>query len=315
MANLHIIKPGWQSTIQDLGRQGYFRSGLSEGGALDEIAFRWANALLNNPANAACIEILMGDFEAEFDASSTIAITGADLSCTLNGKAVAHWQSLSVNRGDRIRFHAPVSGLRAYLAIAGGWQTPIQFGSRSTVLREKLGGIDGDKLKTGQQLAYVEGVNAPTRQLDTLWIPDYTQELRLKVLPSYQYDQFSATAKQRFFTSEYTVSQRIDRMGYRLEGPEVKAQSQQLISEGIAMGAIQVPPDGQPIVLLKDRQTIGGYPKLGCVASLDCSLLSQQAPGKRVRFELSDVATVQIERRLFERKLVYFSLDNNKIVN
>ena len=96
-------------------------------------------------------------------------------------------------------------------------------------------------------------------------------------------------------------------MGYRLEGPAVMAENQQLISEGIAMGAIQVPPDGQPIVLLKDRQTIGGYPKLGCVASLDCSLLSQQAPGKQVRFELSDVATVQIERRLFERKLRCFN--------
>ena len=309
MANLHIIKPGWQSTIQDLGRQGYFRSGLSEGGALDEIAFRWANALLKNPANAACIEILMGDFEAEFNAATTISITGADLSCTLNGKAVANWQSLSVHKGDRIRFNAPASGLRAYLAVTGGWQTPVQFGSRSTVLREKLGGIDGGKLKTGQQLAYVGDVNAPTRQLDALWIPDYAQELKLKMLPSYQYEQFSVASKRRFFTSEYIVSQRIDRMGYRLEGAEVKAQSQQLISEGIAMGAIQVPPDGQPIVLLKDRQTIGGYPKLGCVASLDCSLLSQQAPGKRVRFELSDVATLQIERRLFQRKLWYF---NNK---
>ena len=308
MANLHIIKPGWQSTIQDLGRQGYFRSGLSEGGALDEIAFRWANVLLNNPPNAACIEILMGNFEAEFEQATCIAITGADLGCTLNGQAVGNWQSLTVKKGDRIRFNSPVSGLRAYLAIAEGWQTPIQFGSRSTVLREKLGGLDGHKLQAGQQLAYQANlVEAPKQILKPQWIPNYNAELILKVLPSYQYEQFSETAKRRFFTSEYSVSQRIDRMGYRLEGPAVMAANQQLISEGIAMGAIQVPPDGQPIVLLKDRQTIGGYPKLGCVGSLDCSLLSQQAPGKQVRFELSDVATVQIERRLFERKLRCFN--------
>ena len=249
----------------------------------------------------------MGDFEAEFDASTTIAITGADLCCTLNGQAVANWQSLVVKKGDRIRFDSPASGLRAYLAIAEGWQTPIQFGSRSTVLREKLGGIDGDKLQAGQQLAYQANPDAPKQTLNPQWIPNYTDELILKVLPSYQYEQFSETAKRRFFTSVYTVSQRIDRMGYRLEGPAVMAENQQLISEGIAMGAIQVPSDGQPIVLLKDRQTIGGYPKLGCVASLDCSLLSQQAPGKQVRFELSDVATVQIERRMFERKLRCFN--------
>jgi biotin-dependent carboxylase-like uncharacterized protein len=306
LANLHIIKAGWQSTIQDLGRQGYFRSGLSEGGALDEIAFRWANALLNNPANSACIEILMGDFEAEFELATSIAITGADLTCTINGKSIENWQSLKVKAGDRIRFNSPITGLRAYLAIAGGWQTPIQFGSRSTVLREKLGGIDGEKLKIGQKLSYLANPDTPLQKLDSQLIPKYTDELTLKVLPSYQYDLFSETAKRRFFTSEYSVSQRIDRMGYRLEGPEVMADNQQLISEGIALGAIQVPPDGQPIVLLKDRQTIGGYPKLGCVASLDCSLLSQRAPGSEVKFELSDMPTVQIERRMFLRLIYQF---------
>ena len=307
MTNLNIIKPGWQSTIQDLGRQGYFRTGLSEGGALDEVAFRWANALLNNPVNAACIEILMGNFEAEFEQATCIAITGADLACTINGKAVPNWQSLLVKKGDQIKFSSPINGLRAYLAVAGGWQTPVQFGSRSTVPREKLGGLDGDKLKTGQVLPYIPSLSAPTVQLHERWIPDYSTEIVLKVVPSYQYERFSETAKTRFFTSEYRVSQRIDRMGYRLEGSVVKAENQQLISEGIAMGAIQVPPDGQPIVLLKDRQTIGGYPKLGCVASLDCSLLSQRKPDDKVRFELSDLATVQIKRQLFERLVSHYA--------
>lgn len=303
MAKLTIIKPGWQSTLQDLGRQGYFRSGLSEGGALDEYAFRWANALLNNPGNAACIEILMGNFEAEFDCAATLAIAGADLDCRINGQSIANWQSLSVTKGDRICFSSPVTGLRAYLAVAGGWQTPVQFGSRSTVLREKLGGLDGEKLKSEQQISYLTSIDAPTHSLNPRWIPDYRADLVLKVVAGYQYEAYSDSAKRRFFTSEYSVSQRIDRMGYRLEGPAVNADNQQLISEGIAMGSIQVPPDGQPIILLKDRQTIGGYPKLGCVGALDCSLLSQRAPGSQVRFELSDVATVQIERQLFERLL------------
>ncbi|MHA7880704.1 MAG: 5-oxoprolinase subunit C family protein [Saccharospirillum sp.] len=303
MANLTLIQPGWQTTLQDLGRRGFAKDGLTWGGALDEHAFHWANKLLDNPLNAACLEILMGRFEAEFSDSTVIAVTGADVPVTLNGKTVSTWCTHPVSAGDRLALGTPRSGLRSYLAVADGWQTPEQFGSRTTVLRERLGGINGTELQAGQRLPYSDNFVAerPYRCLAPRYLPDYSAALTLKVIPGYQYDAFSETVKRRFFNSEYRVSQRIDRMGYRLEGPSISSQSKQQISEGIALGAIQVPHDGQPIILMKDRQTIGGYPKIGCVASLDCAKLSQRVPGSSIAFELSDVATVQAERQLFDR--------------
>ena len=301
MSDLHLIKPGWQSTIQDGGRRGYFRDGLSEGGAMDEHAFFWANKLLENDLNCACIEILMGQFEAVFDTDTTIAITGADLDARINGQVVEHWCTHRIQAGDRIAFKQPKAGLRAYLAVAGGWQTPVRFGSRSVVMREQLGGLDGGPLKAEDRLSYLPRQSAPRRSVAPNYIPDYRAELNLKVVPGYQYEDFSYTTRLHFTTSQYRVSNRIDRMGYKLEGPKVATERTGIISEGIALGAIQIPQDGYPIVLLRDRQTIGGYPKIGCVASLDCSRLSQRGPGAEVSFEFSDIATVQAERQLFDR--------------
>ncbi len=301
MSELTVMQPGWQSTIQDAGRSGYFQQGLSQGGAMDEHAFRWANKVLDNEAGAACIEILLGKFEAEFNADTTIIVTGADIPVTLNGNALDLWCSHRVQRGDVIRFGQARSGLWAYLSVAGGWQTPRQFGSRSVVLREKLGGLDGGPLKKGDQLPYVSSTEPPLRCVPWVHQPDYHKPLIVKVIPGYQYDRFSLLARRTFETADYKVTNEINRMGYKLSCPVVAAQTQKLASEGISYGAIQIPPDGQPIVLLKDRQTIGGYPKIGCVASLDCARLSQCGPGNRVGFEFADVERVQAERRLFDR--------------
>lgn len=301
MSELIVRQPGWQSTIQDAGRSGYFRQGLSEGGALDEHAYRWANKLLENDANAACIEILLGNFEAEIGADTIIAITGADIPLTLNGQALDLWCSHRVQRGDVIRFDQARSGLRAYLGVAGGWQTPTHFGSRSVVMREQLGGLDGGPLKKGDRLACIPVTGQALRCVPRAHRPDYLKPLTVKVIPGYQYNQFSVLARRTFETADYKISNDINRMGYKLSGPAVAAQSRKLASEGIAYGAIQIPPDGQPIVLLKDRQTIGGYPKIGCVASLDCARLSQCSPGSLVNFEFTDVDRVQAERRLFDR--------------
>lgn len=270
---------------------------------MDEHAFHWANKLLENPTNSACLEILMGHFEAEFEQTTLIALTGADVPVTINGKPASTWCTLRINAGDRLKLGAPRSGLRSYLAVSGGWQTPRLFASQSTVLREGLGGIDGAELKSGHTLTYSNDLllDRPLRCLNAEHVPDYRAPLTLKVIPGYQFEQFDPAMRLRFFTSEYQLSQRMDRMGYRLEGPPIIASSERLISEGIALGAIQIPHDGQPIILMKDRQTIGGYPKIGCVASLDCARLSQRMPGSHISFELSDIASVQAERLLFDR--------------
>lgn len=307
MNGLQIIRPGWHATIQDAGRIRAQQAGLTEGGAADEHAYRWANKLLDNPPGAACVEVLMGQFEAVFDVSTMIAVTGADLAPTLNGRPIAPWSTLSVRPGDRIVFERPVSGLRAYLAVLGGWQTPVCFGSRTTVVREGLGGLDGGALKQGDWLPCESGLRGPAkaRQLADRYRPDYRLPLTLKLVPGYQYEQFSALDRQRFIAGTYTVSQRIDRMGYRLEGPAITPGTSGVISEGIALGAVQFPRDGQPIVLLRDRQTIGGYPKIGCVSSLSCSALTQRGPGARVHFEFVSLESVQADRLLFNR---YFDL-------
>lgn len=301
MTEMTIRQPGWQATIQDIGRSGYFQQGLSQGGAVDEHAFQWANKVLGNSASAACIEILMGKFEAVMDADTTIAVTGADIPVTVNGEPIESWCSHRVKRGDVLTFGQARSGLWAYLGVAGGWQTPEQFGSRSVVMREKLGGLDGGALKKDDRLGCLPDVERPLRCVPWVHRPDYRKPLHLKVIPGYQHDLFSLVARRTFETADFKISNDINRMGFKLNGPAVAAQTQKLASEGIACGAVQIPPDGQPIVLLKDRQTIGGYPKIGCVASLDCARLSQCSPGHTVSFEFADVERVQSERRLFDR--------------
>ena len=301
MAEMTVLKPGLHTTIQDTGRRGYCRQGLSEGGALDEHAFHWANKLLSNEQAAACLEILLGKFEAEFSDDTVIAVTGADVPVSLNDRTLLMWCSYRVKRGDVIRFGQARNGLRVYLGVAGGWQTPCHFGSRSVVVREQLGGLDGGPLKQGDQLAYHPCDDLVLRCMPPVHRPDYRERLIVKVIPGYQFEQFSVVARRTFETADYMISNDISRMGYKLTGPVVAAQSTRLASEGIAYGAVQIPPDGQPIILLKDRQTIGGYPKIGCVASLDCARLSQCSPGTQVNFEFSDVDRVQAERRLFDR--------------
>jgi len=301
MTEFTIRQPGWQATIQDVGRSGYFHQGLSQGGAVDEHAFQWANKVLGNSASAACIEILLGNFEAVFNTDTTIVVTGADIPVTLNGNLIENWCSHRVTQGDVISFKQARSGLWAYLGVAGGWQTPQQFGSRSVVVREKLGGLDGGPLKKGDLLSCIPAPEQPLRCVPWAHRPDYRKPLTLKVIPGYQHDLFSLVARRTFETADYKISNDINRMGFKLQGPAVPAQTQKLASEGIAYGAIQIPPDGLPIVLLKDRQTIGGYPKIGCVASLDCARLSQCSPGNSVSFEFADIERVQAERRLFDR--------------
>lgn len=301
MSHLLIENAGLFATIQDGGRRGSQRAGLTEGGAADEHAFCWANKLLDNPLDAACIEILLGNFVATISSDATIAITGAEMEFSINGVAASNWSTHRLKAGDRLSFKTARTGLRSYLAIVGGWQTPTFFGSRSIVVREKLGGFDGGKLKEGNALPFTAHEHRRQRQLLPNCIPDYNAPLTLHIVPGYQYDAFTGLDRRRLTSSNYTISNRIDRMGYRLEGPPIMPTIDGVISEGIAMGAVQVPMDGQPIVLLRDRQTIGGYPKIGCVSSLSCSRLSQRGAGTLINFQFIDLATAQAERQMFNR--------------
>ncbi len=284
---MKILQPGVLALLQDLGRIGQHRIGLTVGGPMDPFAFRWANRLCHNQDNDSAIEISIGGFAVEFTQPTQIAITGATVEAKLNGKAVAMWQTLNIAAGDVLKLGFATEGCRIYLAVMGGIQLDEQFGSTATVVREGLGGLAD---KSGKPLAKEDQLPVlllPTKErlkMPEADRPDYTDTTPLKVVLGYQANSFSELDKARFFNGEYTVSERMDRMGYRLTGPICQSSVSSMLSEGISHGAIQVPPDGQPIVLLNDRQTIGGYPKLGSVMGIDTARLAQMTQGKTLSF-------------------------------
>lgn len=303
--SFEVLNPGMLTLIQDMGRQGYQHMGVTTGGPMDEHAFLWANRLLENPLDAAQLEITFGRLSLRAHQDTWIALTGADLNARINDRAVQPWQTYRIRAGDKIDFGVPVTGLRAYLAVSGGIQTPMKLGSRATVSREKLGGLDGTGAKLAEGDRIPLGTPSPVREVSVPYadIPDYRKPLRLSVIPAYQYRHFQRSARNRFFSGEYEVSQNIDRMGYRLAGESIPCDLDGIISEGIAYGAIQIPADGQPIVLMKDRQTIGGYPKIGSLSALGAGQLAQRGPGASVSFYPVDVADAEARRMIFNRRL------------
>ena len=286
-----VLQPGIFSLIEDAGRFGMHGFGLTTGGPLDRNAFRWANRLCANPPNCAAIEITVGGLVLQSNVNTTIAVSGASMPLTINRQPKALWRSHRVIAGDRIELGFATAGTRAYLAVAGGFQIEAIFNSVASVPRESLGGLhrDGSPLRADDLLPCPDQKDksqSPELRLPQRLQPDYSSNRALlRVIPGYQQALFSDLQKQRFFSSEYRVTESCDRMGYRLSGAAIAPSADGILSEGICLGAIQVPADGQPIVLLNDRQTIGGYPKLGSVLSLDIGKLAQLAPGGTVRFE------------------------------
>ena len=294
---LRIKQAGALSLIQDLGRLGYQDVGVTAGGPMDNHAFYWANRLLDNPPNASQIEITMGPFAAVFEKSTTFSLCGAEVVATLNNQIISNWHSWVAKSGDVLSLSFPKKGLRTYLAISGGFDVPKTLGSTSTVVRDHFGGItqQGEKLRDGDALPYQPNVSSYCRGVLKQFIPDYAETIRIGVLPTYQFDQFDKEAINTFLNEIYTVTPLIDRMGYRLEGATINFPQQQFISEGIVPGSIQIPANGQPIVLMRDRQTIGGYPKIGCVCNRDLNLLAQATPGTKIQFFLQDLFEAEAE--------------------
>lgn len=296
--SLLIHKTGPLSLVQDEGRRGQQHLGLSQGGAIDQHAYFWANHLLANKNNAACLEITLGPFIAEFREPSYIAVTGADLHCTINDTPVPNWQSHRVKKGDIIQFKPGNNGLRAYLAVAKGFHSLRMFAAFTEVPREQLFDL---QIREKANLIY-SPISISSRRITATperFIPDYQSELILRTFASYQNHNFSEESKTRFCENSYSVKPQSDRMAYRLSGAILEWQHGSLLSEGVALGSVQIPADGQPIVLLNDRQTIGGYPKMGVVCQKDCSQLAQRRAGQKIRFETVDLAGLLPKNGIF----------------
>jgi antagonist of KipI len=291
MMNIRVIKPGMLTTIQDCGRWGLQSRGVPVAGPMDPVSHRLANALVGNDGGAATLEITLLGPELEFAAERVIAVAGAEFEMTLDNKPVPMHAPFIVSAESRLRFGARRRGVRAYLAIAGGIAIPPTLGSRSTHLISAMGGIDGRALRAGDLLPIGDGsrVRRSASALSESLLPLPDHHARIRVLPGPQADYFAADALDALQSGSYLIGQNSDRMGFRLLGPRLPhARGADIISDATPLGVLQVPASGQPILLMADRQTSGGYPKIATVISADISVAGQLGPGDTIEFAVCD---------------------------
>jgi biotin-dependent carboxylase-like uncharacterized protein len=289
MSDLVVVDPGLLTTVQDLGRPGYQRLGIPPSGPLDRGALVLANRLVGNPDGAAGLELTLRGPRLEVRRECVAAVTGAEMGFAVNGQEAPAWTAVRLRPGDLVSFRMATAGCRAYLAVAGGLDVPPALGSRATYVRGRLGGLDGRPLQKGDALPVGPAAGGLERLVGRAVPPGrrpaYPGEVECRVILGPQDDRFTAEGIAAFLQGPYEVTPQADRMGYRLKGPVIAhAHGHDIISDGIPLGGIQVPGEGQPIVLLVDRQTTGGYTKIATVVSVDIARIGQTKPGHRVRF-------------------------------
>ncbi len=309
---MKIIRAGVLTTVQDYGRVGLQHLGVQSGGAMDQIAYRVGNALVGNESGAASLECTLDGPTIDFAEDAVIALTGADCEAMLGEIEIPDLRPVWLRAGVQLRIGAMRRGARTYLAVRGGIDVPICLGSRSTDLRNRLGGLQGRALKRGDLLAIgLQPQGTPGWPItgECCWAPWSVRDplgpsqfpARVHFVPGRHWEQFSGDSRRQFVAQPYRVSAQSDRMGYRLQGPRVQLETAgDRLSEPVAWGSIQVPPDGQPIVLLADRQTMGGYPCIGEVSAVDLALFAQMKPGDEILFDA--ISHSQSEQMLLTRE-------------
>ena len=294
--SITVLNPGLLTTVQDQGRIGYQQFGVSVSGVMDPRAAVVANILVGNDDKEAVLECTMMGPHLQFDQANCIAITGGDLMPTLDGKPIPNYTAIKVEAGQVLKFTMPKAGCRAFIAFAGGLDIPEVMGSRSTYMKAKIGGVNGRKLEKGDVIGFrapkAELKNMNFRSMASEFVP--RKEYTVRVVLGPQDDYFTDAGIQTFLSQVYTVTAEFDRMGCRLEGEAIAHKDGgDIISDGIAFGAIQVPSSGKPIIMLGDRQTTGGYTKIANVISVDFRILAQLKQGDKVRFEQVSVKFAQ----------------------
>lgn len=307
--SLSVLLPGIYTTIQDSGRWGFQGKGMPVSGAVDIQAFKCGNILVGNEENEAALEItITGPTLLVDEGEGIAAVTGADAGLLVNGTCHPSWHSVKIVKGDIISFAPPKCGCRYYLCLTGGIDVPLVMGSRSTYLRAGIGGLSGRALKKGDRLTC--GIQLPLwRRCEGFFCPeeirpDYSPLDYIRVVPGPQEDHFTPEGIETFYSSEYTITANADRMGYRLEGPEIThVKGADILSDAIPLGAVQVPGHGMPIVMLAERQTTGGYTKIGVVCSKDIAAIAQRMPGQKIRFKkISLVEAISLAREDITRR-------------
>jgi len=314
MAKLTVISPGPLSTIQDEGRFGYMSTGFSPSGAMDVSSMKMANILVGNAPGDGVIEMTFMGMTAQFDCTTVIALTGADMHPAVNGKNIDMYAAVEVHAGDVLTLKAATKGMRTYLAVAQGFAIPPVMGSMSTNLKCGLGGFQGRRLEKGDEIPLRQSI--PLSFVgDRRMQPDneYPSLIRVRVILGPQEEYFTEKGIETFLSTEYTVSDKSDRMGVRLEGMGIENKNGvDIISDGIVTGSVQVPASGMPIILMADRQTTGGYAKLATVISADLPKIAQARPGNKICFEaVSGKEAIKLlrkqerARKALEYKMMY----------
>ncbi|WP_299093007.1 biotin-dependent carboxyltransferase family protein [uncultured Metabacillus sp.] len=321
---MKLLEAGLSTTVQDLGRVGYQQYGVVVSGVMDETAAKIANVLIGNMEYDAVLELTLIGPTLLFQQNALISICGADLSATIDGKPAPMWKPVYVKEGSILRFGRPQLGCRTYLAAAGGFDLPIVMGSRSTYVRGGIGGFHGRPLDKGDVLKLNGIKSSHTRVLEqflckrmnsasfctTTWTvsyqmkPNYQKDPVIRFIKGPHFEHFTEATKKRILNDAYQVTSNSDRMGYRLSGSPLElSKNLELLSEAVTMGTIQVPKDGQPIILMADRQTIGGYPKIGYVASVDFPVLAQVLPGNQLTFQ--EISILDAQKLLLQREKLF----------
>ncbi|UOQ46533.1 biotin-dependent carboxyltransferase family protein [Halobacillus salinarum] len=323
---MKVVKSGMLTTVQDLGRFGYQKHGVIASGVMDPEAHRIANLLVGNNSNSPTLEITLVGPELEFQEDALISICGGNSSPMIDGSPVGLWRPIYIKAGSELRFGNIKEGCRSYLAVAGGYAVPEIMNSTSTYLRAGIGGYEGRALQKNDLLSTLEmsefsssmlkelkeyAGNVNWKAMDwyvaTEFIPKHADSNQIRVMKGREFDWFTKESQTALVSEAFSVDTKSDRMGYRLKGVPLKtANKQNMISEAVAFGTVQVPSEGNPIVLLADRQTTGGYPKIAQVASVDLPKMAQLKPGEKIKFTMishEDAQQLFLERERLIQQL------------
>ena len=324
-----VLNAGLLTTIQDIGRYGSQKYGVIVSGAMDSYSLRIANILVGNMEDEACLEITLYGTTLHFEDDTLIAITGGDFQTTIDGVNAPLWRPVLIKKNSILKFKSAIQGSRAYIAFAGGISTPIIMESKSTYLRAKIGGLEGRAIQKGDILSFGEMTDYSQELIQRLdkksinWSINFNEIINLnqnqviQILKGTEFQLFDKESQHTLFEKPYIVTLQSDRMGYRLEGPPLSlSESFELLSEGVTFGTIQIPTSGQPIILMADRQTTGGYPKIGQVITADLPSLAQLQPTATIRFK--EVTILEAENLLIKKEKFIHNIKkaiHNKVFN
>ncbi|TCC97421.1 5-oxoprolinase subunit C family protein [Pedobacter psychroterrae] len=301
-----VVKAGMLSTIQDLGRYGYQKSGIIVSGAMDKLALRIGNLLLGNEEDEAGLEITLIGPVLLFEEAHLIILTGADLSPSIDGAPLTMWRPVHIPKGSLLTFGKPASGCRAYLSVAGGFKIKPVLGSCATYLQAGIGGWEGRALKPGDRIPFKQAYKANGK---FNWTPDLKLYPRLDkqtigVIAGPEFSLFTKDSIAAFFSQEFSISKDNNRMGYRLDGAGIhQTKTEEMLSSAVTFGTIQVPQQGKPIILMADSQTTGGYPRIAQVITAALSILAQKQTGSLIKFELITLAEAQKQLQQQEKQI------------